>query len=196
MIMKNKIFLGILTLLAFFGLAMKQTNISDQAHIFNTTTKNLVTQKNDSYRTSKLSQKPEINLVSVTNDKKFDNLKPKKNQILIVTIHKQRNNVQILVGSNFEKILSSTTTSNIIRYAGDDLRSNKNKTFNQGIRTVFNACATLIDQQYHLPVDKNTLSSEQLQKINHPNSVNLVWGIIIAIIVTIIFSWYQNRNKR
>lgn len=194
--MKHKVFLGILTLLAFFCLAMKQPNVNDHAHIYNATTNKLVSEKNETYQTSKLKEKPVINLVSITNNDAFKRLKPHKNQVLIVTIHQKKNNVQILVGSNFKKTLSATTTSNIIRYAGDELRSSNNRTFNKGIRKVFNACTTLIDQQLSLPADKNALSNNQLQKINHPQSVNLVWGIIIALGATIVFSWYQRRNRR
>lgn len=194
--MKHKVFLGILTLLAFFGLAMKQPNVNDHAHIYNATTSKLVSEKNETYQTSKLKEKPVIDLVSITNNDAFKCLKPHKNQVLIVTIHQKKNNVQILVGSNFKKTLSATTTSNIIRYAGDELRSSNNRTFNKGIRKVFNACTTLIDQELRLPADKNALSNNQLQKINHPQSVNFVWGIIIAIGATIVFSWYQRRNKR
>lgn len=194
--MKHKVFLGILTLLAFFGLAMKQPNVNDHAHIYNATTNKLVSEKNETYQTSKLKEKPVIDLVSITNNDAFKRLKPHKNQVLIVTIHQKKNNVQILVGSNFKKKLSATTTSNILRYAGDDLRSSNNRTFNKGIRKVFNACTTLIDQELSLPADKNALSNNQLQKINHPQSVNLVWGIIIALGATIVFSWYQRRNRR
>ena len=194
--MKNKLFLGVLTLLAFWGLAMKQSNVSDQAHIFNIPTNKLVSEKNEAYQASKLKEKPVIDLVSVTNNDAFKRLKPHKNQVLIVTIHQKKNNIQILVGSNFKKTLSSTTTSNIIRYAGNELRSSNNSTFNKGIRSVFNACTTLIDQELNLPADKNALSSTQLQKINHPQSVNFVWGIIIALGATIVFSWYQRRNRR
>lgn len=89
-----------------------------------------------------------------------------------------------------------TTTNNIIRYAGDDLRSKQNKTFNDGIRKVFNACTTLVDQELNLPADKNTLSNEQLQKLNHPQSLNLVWAIIVALAITVAFSWQKKRNKR
>ena len=194
--MKNKLFLGILTLLAFLGLAMKQPNVNDHAHIYNATTSKLVSEKNETYQTSKLKEKPVIDLVSITNNDAFKRLKPHKNQVLIVTIHQKKNNVQILVGSNFKKTLSATTTSNIIRYAGDELRSSNNRTFNKGIRKVFNACTTLIDQELSLPADKNALSNNQLQKIKHPQSVNLVWGIIIALGATIVFSWYQRRNRR
>lgn len=193
---QNKLFLGILSLLAFFGLAMTSPNVKDQAHIFNQATNNLVAKKNEAYQHSKLKEKPVVNLVSVTNNKAFKQLKPRKNQIIIVTIHQQKNNVQILVGSKFKKVLPVTTTNNIIRYAGDDLRSKQNKTFNDGIRKVFNACTTLVDQELNLPADKNTLSNEQLQKLNHPQSLNLVWAIIVALAITVAFSWQKKRNKR
>ncbi|QNQ80973.1 TPM domain-containing protein [Lactobacillus sp. PV034] len=193
---KNKLFLAILSLLAFFSLAMTQASVIDQAHIFNQATNNLVTQKNETYQKTKLKEKPIVNLVSVTSNRAFKQLKPRKNQIIIVTIHQQKNNVQILVGSKFKKVLPVTTTNNIIRYAGDDLRSKQNKTFNKGILKVFNACTTLIDQELNLPADKNTLSSEQLQRVNHPQSLNLVWALVVVLIVTFFFSWQKKRNKR
>lgn len=190
--MKNKIWLFALLPILMICLAAKSSSVQDPMNFYNAPTRELVESKNESYQKTKA--KPEIKLVSVKNDDQIKQIKPKAKQVIVATGHSKndRKNVQILVGKNFQKILSQTQVSNIIRYAAKDLRSSKNATFNKGIRLVINACTTLIDQKYNFPGDKHTLTSQQMQKINHPQSVNLAWGIVIAIIATVAFSWYQH----
>ncbi|KRM85267.1 beta-propeller domain-containing protein [Lactobacillus hominis DSM 23910 = CRBIP 24.179] len=190
--MKNKIFLLFLLPICLLGMSMSNASVKDPLHFYNSQTRQLVETKNSYYRKTKA--KPEVILVSVKNDDQIKQLKPSSKQVIIATGHSQndRKNVQILAGKSLQKVLSQTQVANIIRYAGKDLRSKKNATFNKGIRSVVNACTTLIDQKYNFPGDKNTLTSQQMQKINHPQSVNLVWGIVIAIIATGAFTWYEH----
>ncbi|WP_297815234.1 TPM domain-containing protein [uncultured Lactobacillus sp.] len=190
--MKNKVFCLFFLPLMLLLMAMGSSSVKDPLNFYNDATRQLVETKNNYYRKTKA--KPQIILVSVKNDDQIKEIKPKAKQVIIATGHSKndRKNVQILVGKSLEKVLSQTQISNIIRYAGKDLRSSKSSTFNKGIALVINACTTLVDQKYSFPGDKNTLTQEQMQKINHPQSVNLVWGIVIAVIATAAFSWYQH----
>lgn len=188
--MKNKIIVMLTFIISLFAVGAGQSFIKDQARIYNQKTNNLVEKKNQIYQKTKA--KPHISLVSVTSQKEFDKLRPTANNLIIATLHQKKNNVQILVGKNQKKVFSDNQVSNIIRYAGDNLRSSNNSTFNKGIRTVFNACTTLLDQKYNFPGDKNTLTKEQMQRLNHPQSMNLVWGLVVAVIATFAFTWYQH----
>lgn len=173
------------------GMGMSKSPVNDSLSLYNSETVKLATQKNQTYQ--KVKTKPEIQLNSLNSESNLNKLKAEKNQILIATAHAKngRNNVQIIAGANFKSVFTTGQISNIIRYAGNDLRSSNNKTFNKGIRTVFNASATLVDQKYQLPGDKNTLTQSEMQKLNHPQSVNFVWGLIIVIVGTGAFAWYQ-----
>ena len=91
--------------------------------------------------------------------------------------------------------ITQAKCSNIIRYAGNKLRSEKQATFNSGIQLVFNACATLIAQKDKLSYDKNSLTQEELQKIDHPQSVNLVWGLVIAALISFGLVLFKSMRK-
>lgn len=157
--------------------------VSDPQGLFDNQTKELVNQKNKSYQETKT--KPEIRLLSLKKSSDLNRIRPLKNQVIIATaLQDKKKNVQIIVGQNYQDVLTQSKCSNIIRYAGDKLRSSKLETFNSGIRLVFNACATLIAQKDKLSYDKNSLTQDELQKIDHPQSVNLVWGLVIAALIS------------
>ena len=91
--------------------------------------------------------------------------------------------------------MTQNKCSNIIRYAGNKLRRKKKSSFNSGIRLVFNACATLIAQKDKLSYDKNSLTQEELQKIDHPQSVSLVWGLVIAALISFGLVLFKSTRK-
>ncbi|MBD5429879.1 TPM domain-containing protein [Lactobacillus sp.] len=187
--MKHKISAIFFLLIGIFSLAATTSSVHDPVHIFNESVIKNVEQRNTQYQKTK--QKPRI-LLRSSKGQNIVQLKPKANEVIIAVGHGKRNNVQIFAGKNFSKILTSSKCGNIVRYAGDDLRSSNNKKFNKGINTCINAIGTLIAQQYELAGNKNDLTQQQLQKIDHPQSVNMVWGIGIAIVATAAFTWYQN----
>lgn len=187
--MKNKFIFTFLAACLIALLGMGQSQVDDPVGIFDPVTKQLVESKNQTYRKTKA--KPQIKLVSVKSNAALNKIKANKKTAIIAVAHTPKNNVQLIVGSSLKKPLSDLQTGNIIRYAGKDLRSSNSKKFNKGIRTVFNATATLIDQKYNFPGDKNTMTQEQLQKINHPQSMNMVWAIVVAVVATGAFTWYQ-----
>ena len=193
--MKNKC-ISFLSLLACLLLLTASTSsfINDLENLFNTKTKELVTQKNVEYQKTK--SKPEIRLLSLKDSNAINRIRPQKNQVIIAAaLQNKKKNVQILVGKNYQDTLTQTKCSNIIRYAGDKLRSEKQATFNSGIQLVFNACATLIAQKDKLSYDKNSLTQEELQKIDHPQSVNLVWGLVIAALISFGLVLFKSMRK-
>ena len=108
----------------------------------------------------------------------------------------KKKNVQIIVGKNYQDPLTQSKCGNIVRYAGNKLRSEKAATFNFGIRLVFNACATLVAQKDKLSYDKNSLTQDELQKIDHPQSVNLVWGLVIAALISFGLVLFKSFRKK
>lgn len=187
--MKRKISIIFFLLIGLFAVAATTSSINDSVHIFNQSVVTNVEQRNAQYQ--KIKQKPRI-LLQSSKGQNISQLHPKSNNVIIAVGHGKRNNVQIFAGKNFSKSLPSSECGNIIRYAGDNLRSSSNKKFNKGINTCINAVGTLIDQQYNFSGNKNNLTQSQLQKIDHPQSVNMVLGIVVAIIATAVFAWYQN----
>lgn len=187
--MKHK-FLGILLLLTgLFTMAMAKSSVDDPESVFDQNVIKNVEQRNAQYQKTK--QKPQI-LLKSSQGQDIKQLHPKANQVIIVVGHGKKNNVQIFAGSNFKKSLPASKCTNIVLYAGDNLRSSNSKKFNQGINTCVNAIGTLINQQYTLSGNKNDLTADQLQKIARPRQVNIVWGIGLAIVATVAFAWYQN----
>lgn len=193
--MRNKIIVIASLLVCLLTLTGSTSSfVSDSQGIYNIQTKNLVNQKNESYQKTKT--KPEIRLLSLKNSNDLNRIRPLKNQVIIVAaLQNKKKNVQIIVGQNYKNILTESKCSNIIRYAGDKLRSNNAKTFNSGIRLVFNACATLIAQKDKLSYDKNSLTQDELQKIDHPQSVNLMWGLIIAALLSFGLVLFKSIRK-
>ncbi|OYS19918.1 beta-propeller domain-containing protein [Lactobacillus taiwanensis] len=193
--MKNK-FVSFLSLLACLLLLTASTSsfINDPENLFNTKTEELVTQKNVEYQKTK--SKPEIRLLSLKDSNAINRIRPQKNQVIIAAaLQSKKKNIQILVGKNYQDTLTQSKCSNIIRYAGNKLRSEKQATFNSGIQLVFNACETLIAQKDKLSYDKNSLTQEELQKIDHPQSVNLVWGLVIAALISFGLVLFKSMRK-
>lgn len=193
--MKNK-FVSFLFLLVGLLLLTASTSsfVSDPENLFNTKTKELITQKNIKYQ--KVKSKPEIRLLSLEDSSTINRIQPQKNQVIIaVALQNKKRNVQILVGKNYQDTLTQAKCSNIIRYAGNKLRSEKRTTFNSGIQLVFNACVTLIAQKDKLSYDKDSLTQEELQKIDHPQSVNLVWGLVIAALISFGLVLFKSMRK-
>jgi uncharacterized membrane protein YgcG len=194
--MKNKV-IGLMALLICLLTLTASTKsfVSDPQGLFDNQTNELVNQKNESYQKTKT--KPEIRLLSLKDSKDLNRIQPLKNQIIIaVALQNKKKNVQIIVGKNYQDLLTQNKCGNIIRYAGNKLRSEKAATFNSGIRLVFNACATLVAQKDKLSYDKNSLTQDELQKIDHPQSVNLVWGLVVAALISFGLVLFKSFRKK
>lgn len=161
-----------------------QPNIEDHAHILNKETKTLITEKNNRYFQTK--EQPQISVITV---ERLNKLTPKalnrsKRLVFIVVGQKgEKRNVQIFSTKDLHGAFTADTRANIIRAEVDKLRSLSNATFNEGLRFVFRACATRVDQQYQYALDKYDLSTSEQNKISHPHSVALPIALALAFLI-------------
>lgn len=188
--------------LAFVFVTMSgfvQANLEDNAHIVNRETKELITEKNNRYLQTK--EKPQIAVVTV---KRLNKLTPKhlsqtKKTVYIVVGQKgKKRNVQIYSSKDLHGAFTADARMNIIRAAGEKLRSTNNAKFNEGLRFVFRACATRIDKQYRYALDKYDLTDAEQDKIDHPKRVALpiALALVVVVMALIYFLRYvQNKNK-
>ncbi len=161
-----------------------QPNIEDHAHILNKKTKTLITEKNNRYFQTK--EQPQISVITV---RRLNKLTPKalnrsKRLVFIVFGQKgEKRNVQIFSTKDLHGAFTADTRANIIRAEVDKLRSHNNATFNEGLRFVFRACATRVDQQYQYALDKYDLSTSEQNKISHPHRVALPIALALAFLI-------------
>ena len=161
-----------------------QPNIEDHAHILNKETKTLITEKNNRYFQTK--EQPQISVITV---KRLNKLTPKaldrlKRSVFIIVGQKgEKRNVQIFSTKDLHGAFTADTRANIIRAEVDKLRSHNNATFNEGLRFVFRACATRVDQQYQYALDKYDLSTSEQNKISHPHRVALPIALALAFLI-------------
>ncbi|TSO27046.1 TPM domain-containing protein [Lactobacillus sp. LL6] len=194
--MKTKllIFTGlVITFLTLSGFSQK--DIEDNAHVLNKETKQLITAKNNRYWQTK--EQPQVVVKTVT---RLNHLTPKrlnkqKNKVFIVIgVKKDKKNVQIFSTKDLHGAFTAESRASIIRAAGDELRSDNNTTFNKGVRFVFRACATKVDQQYQYTLDKYDLTDSEQNKISHPRKVAL--PIALALVVVVAGMIYVLRGVR
>ena len=161
-----------------------QPNIEDHAHILNKETETLITEKNNRYFQTK--EQPQISVITV---KRLNKLTPKalnrlKRSVFIIVGQKgEKRNVQIFSTKDLHGAFTADTRANIIRAEVGKLRSHNNATFNEGLRFVFRACATRVDQQYQYALDKYDLSTSEQNKISHPHRVALPIALALAFLI-------------
>lgn len=161
-----------------------QPNIEDGAHILNKETKTLITEKNNRYFQTK--EQPQISVITV---KRLYRLTPKalnhsKRSVFIVVGQKgKKRNVQIFSTKDLHGAFTADARANIIRAEVDKLRSRNNAKFNEGLRFVFRACATKVDQQYQYALDKYDLSTSEQNKISHPHRIALPIALALAFLI-------------
>lgn len=185
---KTKInFIWLIGLLAVFltTTGFVQPNVEDNAHILNKETKTLINEKNNRYLQTK--EKPQISVITV---RRLNKLTPKalnhsKRSVFIVVGQKgKKRNVQIYSTKDLHGAFTADARANILRAEVDKLRSHKNAEFNEGLRFVFRACSTKVDQQYQYALDKYDLNSSEQNKISHPRSVALPIALALAFLIT------------
>ncbi|EFB61907.1 hypothetical protein HMPREF9209_1840 [Lactobacillus gasseri 224-1] len=54
----------------------------------------------------------------------------------------------------------------------------------------------MVAQKDKLSYDKNSLTQDELQKIDHPQSVNLVWGLVIAALISFGLVLFKSFRKK
>lgn len=176
-------------IIVFFTLSgFTQANIEDNAHILNRETRKLVNAKNARYWQTK--EQPQIVVKTV---KRLNHLTPtklskmKETVFIVVGVKGDKRNLQIYSSTDLHGAFTAESRANIIRAAGNDLRSKNTATLNKGIRFVFRACATKVDQQYQYALDKYDLTDAEQNKISHPRKVALPIALALVIVVAGMF---------
>lgn len=183
--MKTKLLIFIGLLLTFLTLSgFSQNNIEDNAHILNKETQELITAKNNRYWQTKEQPQVVVKTVDRLNHLTPKTLNKQKNKVFIVIgVKKDKKNVQIYSTKDLHGAFTAESRASIIRAAGDELRSSNNATFNKGVRFVFRACATKVDQQYQYTLDKYDLTDSEQSTIIHPRKVALPIALALVIVV-------------
>lgn len=174
-----------------------QPNVTDNAHILEKKTTELIEAKNNRYLQTK--EQPQIAVITV---KRLNHLTPnnlsssKKTAYIVVGKKGKKKNVQIYSSKDLHAAFNAESRLNIIRAVAPQLRSNNKAKFNKGLRFVFKACATRIDQQYQYSLDKYDLTNAQQDKISHPHRVALPIALGIVILVGALYYLFKNTRRR
>lgn len=194
------------TKLAFFtaliGVFLTMTgftspNIKDNSNLLERETSKLILAKNDRY--FQTSEQPQI-IVKTVN--RVDHLTPaklnkyKRTVFIVVGTKNKKRNVQIYSSKDLHSAFSADVRGNIIRSQSDKLRSTNKKEFNEGLRFVFRACATTIDQRYQYSLDEYDLSSNERAQLTHPHKVALPIALALGLVVGGLIYFFKNNLYR
>lgn len=174
-----------------------QSDLVDNAHIVNKETETLIHEKNARYQQTK--EQPQIVVIT---EKRLNKLTPKnlnsskRTAFIVVGQKGKKRNVQIYSSKDLHAAFTADSRMNIIRAAGDELRSKNNATFNKGLRFVFRACATRIDQQYQYSLDKYDLTNEEQDKISHPRKVALPIAFALVVLVSGLIILFKSIKRK
>lgn len=193
------IIVSLIGLLSIFLLTsgFVQPNVTDNAHLLDKKTLALVEAKNNRYLQTK--EQPQIAVITV---KRLNHLTPanlnnaKKTAYIVVGQKGKKKNVQIYSSKDLHGAFNAESRLNIIRATSTELRSNNKAKFNKGLRFVFKACATRIDQQYQYSLDKYDLTNAEQDKISHPHRIALPIALGIVILVGALYYLFKNTRSR
>lgn len=169
-------------------------NIKDNSGLLERETSKLILAKNDRY--FQTSEQPQI-IVETVN--RVDHLTPaklskyKRTVFIVVGSANQKRNVLIYSSKDLHSAFTADVRTNILRSQSDRLRSNNKKTFNKGLRFVFKACATTIDQRYRYSFDKYDLSSEERAQLSHPHRLALPIALALVIVIGGLIYFFKNN---
>lgn len=168
--------------------------VKDNSHILERKTSKLIIAKNDRYMQT--GEQPQI-IVETVN--RIDHLTPKKlnkykrTVFIVVGSKNKKRNVQIYSSKDLHGAFTADIRTNIIRSQADKLISKSNKKFNEGLRFVFRACATTIDQRYQYSLDKYDLSNEERSQIAHPRRVALPIAVALVIVISGLVYFFKHN---
>ncbi|WEV70645.1 TPM domain-containing protein [Lactobacillus sp. ESL0785] len=183
---------------------MTNPNIQDNSHLLDHETNKLIIAKNDRYWQT--GEQPQIIVRTINRIEQLTpkNLSKAKHTVYIIVGTKgKKHNVQIYSSKDLHAAFTADIRSNIIRSQSDKLRSSSKKQFNQGLRFVFRACATTIDQQYQYSFDKYDLTNDERSQIVHPHRLALPIALALVIVVAGLYYFFKrnlqlrsaNKNK-
>ncbi|WP_371258108.1 TPM domain-containing protein [Lactobacillus apis] len=164
--------------------AFSNPDLHDNCNLVEKETSKLIKEKNNRYLQT--SEQPKI-IVKTVN--RVDHLTPKKlskykrTVFIIVGYKDKKKNVQIYSSKDLHSAFTADIRGNIIRSQSDRLRSNNKKEFNKGLRFVFRACATTIDQRYQYALDKYDLSNDERTQLTHPRRLALPIALALVLVI-------------
>lgn len=179
----------LVAVIALIGLFLTTTAFSnpdlhDNCNLVEKETSKLIKEKNNRYLQT--SEQPKI-IVKTVN--RVDHLTPKKlskykrTVFIIVGYKDKKKNVQIYSSKDLHSAFTADIRGNIIRSQSNQLRSNNKKEFNKGLRFVFRACATTIDQRYQYALDKYDLSNDERTQLTHPRRLALPIALALVLVI-------------
>lgn len=184
----------------------------DQTNLLSEETKQLVTNKNENYEQT--GKKPQVIMAVVksTGDVTIDEYasdlfdkwnigqKDSDNGILILYANNDgKRNVRIEVGYGLEGAVTDAQAGSILRSNAQLLKSANKSKVNEGLQQTFNAVVTLVDKEYGYKLDKNSLTDEELQKVENPNKRDLPSALIIGFLIFVgisIFASFRGRGDK
>nr|WP_278965633.1 TPM domain-containing protein [Lactobacillus apis] len=191
----------LVAVIALFGLFLTATAFSnpdlhDNCNLVEKETSKLIKEKNNRYLQT--SEQPKI-IVRTVN--RVDHLTPKKlskykRTVFIVVGYKdKKKNVQIYSSKDLHSAFTADIRGNIIRSQSDQLRSNNKKEFNKGLRFVFRACATTIDQRYQYALDKYDLSNDERTQLTHPRRLALPIALALVLVIGGLLYFFKSNMQ-
>nr|WP_278953778.1 TPM domain-containing protein [Lactobacillus apis] len=191
----------LVAVIALFGLFLTTTAFSnpdlhDNCNLVEKETSKLIKEKNNRYLQT--SEQPKI-IVKTVN--RVDHLTPKKlskykRTVFIVVGYKdKKKNVQIYSSKDLHSAFTADIRGNIIRSQSDQLRSNNKKEFNKGLRFVFRACATTIDQRYQYALDKYDLSNDERTQLTHPRRLALPIALALVLVIGGLLYFFKSNMQ-
>ena len=176
--------------------AFSNPDLHDNCNLVEKETSKLIKEKNNRYLQT--SEQPKI-IVRTVN--RVDHLTPKKlskykRTVFIVVGYKdKKKNVQIYSSKDLHSAFTADIRGNIIRSQSDQLRSNNKKEFNKGLRFVFRACATTIDQRYQYALDKYDLSNDERTQLTHPRRLALPIALALVLVIGGLLYFFKSNMQ-
>nr|WP_279083450.1 TPM domain-containing protein [Lactobacillus apis] len=176
--------------------AFSNPDLHDNCNLVEKETSKLIKEKNNRYLQT--SEQPKI-IVKTVN--RVDHLTPKKlskykRTVFIVVGYKdKKKNVQIYSSKDLHSAFTADIRGNIIRSQSDQLRSNNKKEFNKGLRFVFRACATTIDQRYQYALDKYDLSNDERTQLTHPRRLALPIALALVLVIGGLLYFFKSNMQ-
>ncbi|AWM74196.1 Beta-propeller domain of methanol dehydrogenase type [Lactobacillus apis] len=191
----------LVAVIALIGLFLTTTAFSnpdlhDNCNLVEKETSKLIKEKNNRYLQT--SEQPKI-IVKTVN--RVDHLTPKKlskykrTVFIIVGYKDKKKNVQIYSSKDLHSAFTADIRGNIIRSQSDQLRSNNKKEFNKGLRFVFRACATTIDQRYQYALDKYDLSNDERTQLTHPRRLALPIALALVLVIGGLLYFFKSNMQ-
>lgn len=176
--------------------AFSNPDLHDNCNLVEKETSKLIKEKNNRYLQT--SEQPKI-IVKTVN--RVDHLTPKKlskykrTVFIIVGYKDKKKNVQIYSSKDLHSAFTADIRGNIIRSQSDQLRSNNKKEFNKGLRFVFRACATTIDQRYQYALDKYDLSNDERTQLTHPRRLALPIALALVLVIGGLLYFFKSNMQ-